>query len=34
MFKRRSNLFLVIVSSLLVASLVVRGLEAFGIQLI
>ncbi len=34
MFKRPSTLFLAIVTSLLLASLIVRGLQAFGISLI
>ncbi len=34
MFKRPTNLYLAIVTSLLVASLVVRGMQTFGIQLI
>ena len=34
MFKRRTNLYLAIVTSRLVASLVVRGLQSFGVQLI
>ena len=34
MFKRPSALLLAIVTSLLVATLVVKGLQAFGVQLI
>jgi len=34
MFKRPSTLFLAVVTSLLLASLIVRGLQAVGIQLI
>ena len=34
MFKRPSTLFLAVVTSLLLASLIVRGLQALGIQLI
>ncbi len=33
MFKKPSTLYLLVVSSLLLASLIARGLQAFGIQL-